>query len=153
MPLTELRRSRVGIRPTQCWILYVPTNAERFETTWVIPKLSAIIPVLRTIERSFPRYSELFASQEGEFLNVLRGVYEMKPSNATLLEVVRAWEDLMLPDRPFYNVDEGRKLLVADISNFETLLEEFTKKYNSKAFMRSALFDNPLKSTSEKRNR
>jgi hypothetical protein len=134
-------------------------NAERFETAWVIPALSAIIPRVQKAEQSFARYSKLFSSPEGEFLRKLREIYAMKPSNDTLRGAIAAWRDMRLPDSGFLK-DVGQdpqwKLFLKDILNFERLLEKLTKKYNARALMRAALFEvggNALITRSKKRSR
>jgi hypothetical protein len=133
-------------------------NAERFETAWVIPKLSAIVPRLQKTEQSFASYNKLFSSPQGEFLQKLRAVYEMKPSTESLHGAIAAWQDMRLPDvASLYDVDHEAhwKLFLKDISNFEALLEKLTKKYNARARMRAALFEisgNSSKSISKKRS-
>jgi hypothetical protein len=57
-------------------------NAERFETAWVAPKLSAVLPRLQKTEESFRSYNQLFSSTEGEYLRKLPDIYEMKPSKS-----------------------------------------------------------------------
>jgi hypothetical protein len=114
-------------------------NAERFETAWVISKLSAIIPRLQKGESSFTSYSQLFFSADGKFLRKLREVYEMKPSNEVLGGAVAAWGDMRLADTGVDD-DPQWKLFLKDILNFEKLFERLIKKYRSRALMRDALF-------------
>jgi hypothetical protein len=131
-------------------------NTERFETAWVIPKLSAILPRLRKGEQSFTSYKKVFSSAEGDFLRKLREVYATKPSSEALAGAIAARQDMGLPAvRSLYD-DEGDpqwNLLLKDISSFETLLEKLTKKYSARAVMRDALFGPSgasLKSVSKK---
>ena len=43
-------------------------NNERFETTWIIPRLETIVLRLEGSERSVASYRNLFVSVDGEFL-------------------------------------------------------------------------------------
>jgi len=118
-------------------------NAERFETAWVIPKLSAVLPRLQRSEQSFTSFERLFVSPDGEFLKKLREVYEMKPSSEALSGAVAAWRDMKLSKgRAVYDVDDFHwRLFLKDIANFEGLLDRLTKKYNARVLLRDALFE------------
>jgi NACHT domain len=125
-------------------------NPERFETAWVLPRLSAVLPKLQKGEQSIRTYQRLFSSAEGEFLRKLREVYEMKPSSETLSGALAAWHDMELPDRnAVYDIEEipQWKLILKDISNFEKLSEKLVKKYSTRSLVRKALFDSGNAST------
>jgi hypothetical protein len=113
-------------------------NAERFETIWVIPKLSTIVTRLK--RQSDAGYCRLFSSPAGQFLQTLRITYTMKPSNDALSGTVAAWRDMKSALVRNLNVDSQAKLFHKDILNFAALLGKLTKKYEKRGQMGAALF-------------
>ncbi len=68
----------------------------------------------------------------------------MKPSSETIAGAIEAWRDMGLKSNSSSNdIDSCLqwKVFLKDISNFEKLLENLTKKYNTRAIMRDALFE------------
>jgi hypothetical protein len=118
-------------------------SAERFEATWVIPRLSAIVPQMQIAENSFKSYEKLFLSNDGMFLRKLRAVYSMTPSSEAIAGAMGARLDMKPKGRGVNNRESNPQmnLLLKDILNFEKLLESLTKKYALRAMMRDALFE------------
>jgi NACHT domain len=118
-------------------------HSERFERSWVLPRLTRAMATVTKATQSFAKYKALHSGATGDLLRKVRDTYEMNPSNSPLVGAIAAWEDMNLPTSTDLNAISGSghsKVFLRDITNMSKLHARIKSKFQARAKLNDSLF-------------